>query len=46
VAANINNQGETIMDKIIELGRVSAETHGPFGADTEGAIPPCLVGCD
>ncbi len=35
------------MDKIIELGRVSEETHGLDGLTTESFIPPCLdVGCD
>jgi hypothetical protein len=33
------------MDKIIELGRVSAETHGFEGADVEGGLPPCVFGC-
>jgi hypothetical protein len=35
------------MDKIIELGRVSEETHGLAGVATESWVPPCLdVGCD
>jgi hypothetical protein len=35
------------MDKIIELGPVSEETHGPDGFTTENGWPPCLdTGCD
>ena len=30
------------MDKIIELGRVSTDTHGPDGIITENGWPPCL----
>lgn len=35
------------MDEIIELGRISEETHGQDSFVTEGGFPPCLdVGCD
>ena len=41
----MSDQGDTFMDKIIELGRVSAETRGFEGADVEGGLPPCLFCC-
>jgi hypothetical protein len=34
------------MNKIVELGRVSEETHGQLFNNTEGGWPPCLDGCD
>jgi hypothetical protein len=35
------------MDRIIELGRVSEETHGLDGPQSENWSPPCVdFGCD
>jgi hypothetical protein len=34
------------MNKILELGRVSEETHGDAFINTEGGWPPCLDVCD
>jgi hypothetical protein len=32
---------ESIMDKIVELGRVSEETHGLTENFNESGLPPC-----